>query len=170
MIRIWYLAMLCTLVACGNADMGAHDARKARTAGAAASRVNPHAAALNPAASFVPIGSCKTMTVMQGYDGATAQYFSGATACFASQQWNLVQVKVSAQMPVNARLCLVPMTADSVFDETCFSLNGFQTVTLNTTAYTAVGLVLESEVGSYKGALRGQTANFPPSAYASVSR
>lgn len=148
-----------TLAACGNADHGIEKKNQSLSTATAITL-----AATNPS---LTLGPCKNLTVYAGTDPSFASTLQGTSACAGTNLTNVVRLRVSANFPVNARVCLVPFNTVSSYPETCFLINGQADITVTTPAYTGVSLVREGDLQSYFSYLNNPAAGgYPPFAYA----
>lgn len=160
--RILILIAL-TLVGCGNADMGAEAKREQARLSAA------NATASRNLGSSISLTNCHTMTPYNAGNTAMNAFFQNANVCQKLGNAGVVQLRVSAQTPNGARMCLVPVISDnSAAPESCFAINGTLIVTLNSSYYISLVLVAESDVTAYKNALAGRSATIPTLAFASM--
>lgn len=167
-LMLW-IALLCfaALTGCGNANDG-----KAFTPyKKATSAVKDITVGNTNNTPLAKLLFCKDPLMVLGADFQTL--FSGSTVCpseGAKQNVRGSQIffKVSSNMPVNARLCVVPFVGDNATQETCFAINGSAYVQLSTDQYSSIAIVSENNLGAYKSFLMDPAAAAPPRAIYSL--
>jgi hypothetical protein len=144
------LASLVLLAGCGaNPDHGKSIKPGKKTSAAALSP------AAGPVAELIQLSPCKTMSIYGGSNPALAADFSGSSACASTSHLNVVRIRVSANLPTTARVCVVPLNFSNHFPATCQTINGQADVVLSTGEFTAVTLVYENQLASYQSYLNG---------------
>lgn len=159
---IWIPTLLCltALTACGNANDGLSIRKSSAVKTASASTAG--ASLADPRETY---GPCATATVLGGSNPSYAQIFAGTQFCRGISRPSQVMVKVNATFPSTGRFCLVPMT-DVALPESCFTVNGQAVVNLQTSAYSTLVILAESDLAAYKAFLNYQFDTAPPRAMA----
>lgn len=158
---LFALLTLTLLNGCGNAsDKALTPYKRGLTSAQTANNSN------NSAVSGVQLDWCKNFSPLDGTNGIPATMLAGASLCKIKNSVSTVRIKVSANFPIGGRFCLVPMTGDGLFRESCFAINGQADVMLDTTAqtygYGSVAIIAEGDMAAYRAFVNFQTTTSPP--------